>query len=70
MKNVYSVRLSSAVSMEPAVAHFSGKTTTHLYVVASSFASAIEAVQKKHSGAEVRGVDLMNYAGVPIVVGE
>lgn len=68
MTNVYVVKLAKGVKLD-ASPHFGGSPTTHVYVVASSFALAQEAVERKYSGIEVRGIDLLNYQGVPIVVG-
>jgi hypothetical protein len=70
MRNVYCVKLAKPVKTEPAPSHFSGRESTWLYVVASSFANAAAAVEAKHPGAEVRGIDLMNYTGIPIVLGD
>jgi hypothetical protein len=69
MRNVYTVKLASQVKTEPGH-HFSGKETSWIYVVASSFELAIAAVQLKYPGASIRGIDLMNYTGVPIVAGD
>lgn len=69
MLNVYCVKLSQTVKIEPSH-HFGGRETGWLYVVASSFESAIAAVQRKHPGTDIKGIDLMNYTGIPIVTGE
>lgn len=70
MRNVYSVKLAKPVKIESAGPHFGGAPTTYLYVVASSFAAAHDAVERKYPDAEVRGIDLMNYTGIPIVLGD
>ncbi len=69
MRNVYIVRLASAVKCESA-APFFGRESTHLYVTASSFENAIEAVRRKYPGCSVRGIDQANYLGVPVVAGD
>ncbi len=69
MRNVYIVRLAGAVKCET-TAPFSGRESTHLYVTASCFEKAIEAVQRKYPGCQIRGIDLANYAGVPVVAGD
>lgn len=69
MMNVYSVKLTKSVKVEPAH-HFGGKETIWLYVTASSFENALAAVAEKYPGAEVSTVNLMNYTGVPIVAGK
>ena len=69
MMNVYNVKLAKEIKLDAGLHHF-GRTTTWLYVVASSFENAIVAVQRKYPGVEIRGVDLLNYTGVPIVSGE
>lgn len=69
MKNVYVVRLSKPVKMDVMAPH-TGRETSHLYVVASSFPNATEAVLKKHPCAVIRGIDHMNYEGMPVVVGD
>jgi hypothetical protein len=70
MKNVYVVKLAKPVGMVPQGHHYAGKNTIWLHVLASSFAQAHEAVQRKYPGAQVRGIDLLNYDDIPIVVGE
>jgi hypothetical protein len=70
VKNVYTVKLAVPVKTEPAVHGFSGKSSTYLYVVASSFDNALKAVAAKYPDSEVRGIDMLNYAGVPIVAGD
>ncbi len=70
MRNVYCVKLAKPVKTEPAGHHFTGRETMWLHVVASSFPAAVAAVEKKYPGAEVRGVDLLNYSGIPIVLGD
>lgn len=70
MKNIYCVKLTRPVKTDHTAPHFGSKETTHLYVVASSFSAAHDAIQKKHPGAEVRGIDMLNYSGVPIVIGD
>ncbi len=69
MRNVYNVKLAKPVKCEVGLHHF-GRDTTWLYVVATSFHAAERAVREKYPEAEVRGIDMMNYTGVPIVVGE
>lgn len=71
MRNVYVVKLAEAVKLGPAAVgpHF-GPATLHLYVVASSFQAAQAAVERAYPQAAVRGIDLMNYKGVPIVLGD
>ncbi len=69
MKNVYSVKLVRPVSMN-ASPHFGGKETGWVYVVASSFENACDAVRRKYPAAEIKGIDLLNYTGVPIVIGD
>jgi hypothetical protein len=69
MRNVYCAKLCKPVKMETS-AHFSGRETMWLYVVASSFSNAHDAVIQKYPGAEIRGIDLINYTGVPIVLGD
>lgn len=69
MKNIYVAKLAGMVKIEP-TPHFGSKETSNLYVVASSYEAALAAVQAKHPGASVRGIDLLNYTGVPIVVGD
>jgi hypothetical protein len=70
MRNVYSVKLAKPVGMVPGGAHFSGNQTSWLYVAASTFHDAEQAVLAKYPAAEIRGIDLLNYSGVPIVVGD
>lgn len=69
MRNIYVVRLNKSVRLEVSPL-FGSRDTTHLYVVASSFEGALAAVVRKHPGIEVRGIELVNYTGVPIVSGE
>lgn len=68
--NVFIVQTVQPVAMGPSGPHFSGKETTHLYVLASGFSQAEAAVRKKHPGVAVRSINLMNYASVPIIMGE
>jgi hypothetical protein len=70
VRNVYCVKLGKPVRTEPTGHHFTGKETSWLYVLASSFPAAVAAVERKYPGAEIRGVDLVNYTGVPIVLGD
>lgn len=70
MRNVYIVKLGHPIKTDACSPGFSGKESSWLYVVASSFANAHDAVLKKYPYAEIRGVDLMNYTGVPIVIGD
>ncbi len=70
MRNIYCVKLARPVPMTPSGHHYSGKETTWLHVVASSIANAVAAVEMKYPGAEVRGVDVLNYTGTPIVLGD
>ena len=70
MRNVYVVRLNGPVTIEPCIPHFGSKTTSSLYVVSSSFTAAQEAVLKKYPVASVRGIDMLNYGSVPIVIGD
>jgi hypothetical protein len=69
VRNVYCVKLAKPVKVD-AGTPFSGRESMWLYVVASSFAAAHDAVEKKYPGAEIRGIDLMNYTGIPIVLGD
>lgn len=69
--NVYTAQLAKPVKTEPgAPMSFSGRESTYLHVVASSFENVVAAVMKKHPDAEIRGISLLNYMGVPIVIGE
>lgn len=70
MRNVYTVKLAKPLKTEGGLHHFGGRETSWLYVVATSFANAHDAVLRKYPGVEVRGVDMMNYTGVPIVMGD
>jgi len=70
MQYVYVVKLASPVQTEPQGHYYSGKQATYLHVVASSFANAQEAVVKKYPKAEVRGIDLLNYSSIPLVIGD
>lgn len=70
MSNVYIVKLSNPVQMDHTGHHFTGKETTWLHVVASSFENAIKAVSYKYPTAVVIGIDMLNYTGTPIVIGE
>ncbi len=69
MKNVYCIRLTKPIETVPGVM-FSGKGSNHLYVVASTIVAALAAVSEKYPGVEIRGMDVINYQGVPIVVGD
>jgi hypothetical protein len=64
--NVYSVKLAKPVPSESSP-HF-GNATMWLYVVASSFAAAHDTVMAAHPAVEIRGIDLMNYKGLPILI--
>jgi hypothetical protein len=71
MKNVYVVQLAEPVTIQlDAAPHFSGKSTSHVYVVASTFNNAIRAAELKYPGVAIRSINLMNYSGLPIVAGE
>lgn len=70
MKNIYSVQLVKPVKTESHVHGFSGKESSNVFVIASTFATAAEAVNAKYPGVEVRGITMMNYLGMPIVIGE
>ena len=71
MKNVYTAQLAKPVKTDPgAPMSFSGKESSYLHVIASTFANAVEAVHKKYPGVEIRGISLLNYMGVPIVIGD
>jgi hypothetical protein len=69
MRNVYWVRLARPVVVHEA-GEGAGKEAWTLYVAAPSFEAALAAVDREHPGAEVRGMDLLNHAGVPLVAGE
>lgn len=58
-KNVYTVKLAKPVKTDQHLHGFSGKESMWLYVVATSFSGAHDAVLKKYPEAEIRGVDLM-----------
>jgi hypothetical protein len=66
--NVYVVNLMVAVDAKEHGAR--GKSSSHLYVVATSFERALEKVKRHYPGADVRGVSLQNYSGLPILIGE
>jgi hypothetical protein len=70
MRNVYWVRLVKPVAVREAGGDGAGKEVWSLYVAAPSFAAALAAVDREHPGAEVRGMDLLNHAGVPLVGAE
>ncbi len=70
MKYVYVVKLAMPVKMQPAGHHYSGKETSWLHVVASSYANAVTAVEAKYGPVCIVGINCLNYNDVPIVVGE
>jgi hypothetical protein len=69
VKDIFCVRLDKHVEVAPAP-HFGSKSTGCLYVVASSFALAVEAVGRRYPQAKVRGVECLNWSGVPIILGD
>lgn len=69
MLNLYTVKLSKPLKL-PSVTPQFGRETSNLFVVASSFDNALLAAVAKYPEVEIRGVDLLNYAGTPIVIGE
>lgn len=66
--NVYSVRLADYVEVIQDSEGARVKKTCHLYVIANSFQTAEVAVQERFPKAEIKGMDLMNYAGSPVVL--
>lgn len=69
MLNLYTVKLAKPLKL-PSVTPQFGRETSTLFVVASSFDDAILASVAKYPEIEIRGIDLLNYAGTPIVIGE
>lgn len=67
MQSVYSVKLADAIKLEGGGPHFASQTTW--LVVATSFANAHDVVMAKYPQAKIRGIDQLNYSGVPIVMG-
>jgi sugar lactone lactonase YvrE len=70
MRNLYVVTLVDSVEISPTAPHFGGKVTHTLYVIASSLTAAEDAVQKKYQNAKLKRIEILNYSGVPIVLGD
>lgn len=67
--NIYLVNLQGNVDIDPAP-HFGSKTTSSLYVLATSIDRVLAAVLRRFPGAAIRRIELINYTGTPIVLGD
>jgi hypothetical protein len=64
--NIYVVKLANQIEISRSAPHFGSSQTGMVYAIANSIAAAEAVVLKKYPQAVVRGVDLLNYTGVPI----